>query len=165
MKSLQLTLLYLRADGKILMAMKKRGFGKDMYNGVGGKIDPGETIEHALVRECQEEIGATPIDYQKVGYLVFNEHHENVRKLMYIHVFIAAKWTGEIVETEEMRPQWFKENDIPYSKMWPADKLWLPSVLEGNMITGEFFLNQDNTVDKYDFRKVNNLPNSEGKPI
>ncbi|GAJ07377.1 unnamed protein product, partial [marine sediment metagenome] len=41
----------------ILLGMKKRGFGKDKYNGFGGKINPDETIEEAAVREVQEEIG------------------------------------------------------------------------------------------------------------
>ncbi|MCA9344586.1 8-oxo-dGTP diphosphatase [Candidatus Saccharibacteria bacterium] len=157
MKNLQLTLLYLCENDNILLAMKKRGFGRDMYNGVGGKVDPGETIEQAMVRECQEEIGATPTKYTKVGYLVFDEHHENVRKLMHIHVFIATDWTGDVVETEEMQPKWFNEKSIPFSKMWPADKLWLPSVLAGKQITGEFSLNEDNSVDKFDFREVANL--------
>ncbi len=47
------TLLFLRKNNHILLAMKKRGFGADRWNGVGGKLEPGETIEQALVRECQ----------------------------------------------------------------------------------------------------------------
>lgn len=154
MKSLDLTLLYLRKDGEILLAMKKRGFGKDMWNGVGGKIEPSETIEEALVRECQEEIGAVPTDYTKVGYLIFNEHHEGIRKLMHLHIYTATSWDDEIIESEEMKPQWFALDDIPYDKMWPADRIWLPIVLGGDKITGEFTLNSDNSVEKSSVTKV-----------
>lgn len=154
MKSLQLTLLYLRRGDQILLALKKRGFGKDKYNGIGGKVDPGESVEQALVRECQEEITVTVTDYQKVGYLVFEEHHEQELKKMHIHIFVSSVWEGNPTETEEMKPQWFNLFDIPYSKMWPADKLWLPTVLEGNKIRGHFVLSENEEVEDYHFDTV-----------
>ncbi|MEJ0073651.1 MAG: NUDIX domain-containing protein [Candidatus Saccharibacteria bacterium] len=61
------TLLLLRRNDEVLLAMKKRGFGAGRWNGVGGKLDPGETVEQALVRECQEEIGVTPTEYHRVA--------------------------------------------------------------------------------------------------
>jgi mutator protein MutT len=146
MKKLDLTLLYLRKDDHVLLAMKKRGFGKGKWNGVGGKIEPQETTEQALVRECQEEIGCTPTAYNKVGELVFNEHHDGERKLMNLHIYIASKWEGVISESEEMKPEWFDIHVIPYDLMWPADKEWLPMVLKGETIGGEFTLHSDNTV-------------------
>lgn len=154
MKSLDLTLLYLRKNDQILLAMKKRGFGKDMWNGVGGKIENNESIEQALLRECQEEIGAVPSEYEKVGYLIFNEHHEGARKLMHLHIYTSSEWENDIVETEEMRPQWFALSNIPYDNMWPADKIWLPEVLSGNKITGEFTLRSDNSVEISNVEKV-----------
>lgn len=146
MKSLDLTLLYLLKDDQILLAMKKRGFGKGHWNGVGGKIETGETIENALVRECLEEIGVTPNNSKKVGYLVFNEHHDGERKLMNIHVYVTGNWNGSITESEEMKPRWFAITEIPYDRMWPADIVWLPTILDGHKIRGEFTLNKDNTV-------------------
>ncbi|HET8669978.1 MAG TPA: NUDIX domain-containing protein, partial [Candidatus Saccharimonadales bacterium] len=47
-----------------LLAMKKRGFGINKWNGVGGKVDEDETIEQAAIRECQEEITVTPTTYR-----------------------------------------------------------------------------------------------------
>jgi NADH pyrophosphatase NudC (nudix superfamily) len=67
MTDINRTLLFLQKDDQILLAMKKRGFGSDRYNGVGGKLEPGETIEQALIRECQEEIEVTPLSYRKVA--------------------------------------------------------------------------------------------------
>lgn len=158
MKKVQLTLLYLLKGDEVLLAMKKRGFGTGNWNGVGGKVDVDETIDQALVRECQEEINVTPTEYQKVGYLVFNEHHESVRKLMQLHIYISNEWKGDITESEEMRPKWFNLSNTPYDQMWPADKIWLREVLAGKKIVGEFTLNEDTTVDKYDFKVVDELP-------
>ena len=52
------TLLFLFDCGnnRILLAMKKRGFGAGKFNGVGGKVVNGESIEEATVREAREEI-------------------------------------------------------------------------------------------------------------
>ncbi len=43
---------------------------------------------------------------------------------------IALLIAGEIVETEEMRPQWYEQDSIPYDKMWPDDEKWYPTMLE-----------------------------------
>ena len=56
MKKLQTTLLFLLKDKQILLAEKKRGFGVGKYNGIGGKLEPGETLTQTMIRETQEEI-------------------------------------------------------------------------------------------------------------
>jgi len=55
----RLTLLLLRSNGRILLGRKKRGFGAGKANGFGGKVEVGETIKEAAVREMQEESGVT----------------------------------------------------------------------------------------------------------
>lgn len=65
------TLMILRDGDKVLFGVKKRGFGKGKLVGVGGKVDKGETVEEAAVRETQEEIGVKVTEYQKVGELIF----------------------------------------------------------------------------------------------
>ena len=52
-----LTLVFLREDCRVLLGMKKRGFGAGKWNGFGGKIETGETITEAAVREVKEECG------------------------------------------------------------------------------------------------------------
>jgi mutator protein MutT len=136
------TLLFLLRDDEILLAMKKRGFGANRWNGVGGKVEPGETLEQACVRECQEEIGVTPSQLEKVAEhdFVFPDGMSD----MYVHAFISHTWEGNPVETEEMRPQWFKLSDIPYDNMWQDDKYWMPQVLEqGQKLRTVFTFDQD----------------------
>ena len=69
----QATLCFLinRQKEEILLAMKKRGFGKDLWNGVGGKVKPNESLLGAAARETQEEIKVKPISYRQVAVLDF----------------------------------------------------------------------------------------------
>jgi len=149
------TLLFLRQEGQILLAMKKRGFGVGKWNGVGGKADTDESAEQAAIRECQEEIGVTPLKPRLVGKIKFYEQNDPTFG-HYIHIFTATKWQGEPIETEEMRPEWFDIQDIPYGKMWVDDPLWLPLVLEGKKIQGTLTLDGD-TITFHDITVVASL--------
>jgi len=147
------TLLFLRRDGQILLAMKKRGFGVGKWNGAGGKVEAGETYEQAAVRECQEEVGVTPDVLYKVGELHFFDLPDVEH---YCHVYTTTDWEGEPRETEEMRPQWFSETDIPFDSMWPDDKLWMPLMLDDKLFKGTVTIEND-IVREQDIREVNSL--------
>ncbi|MBU0461032.1 MAG: DNA mismatch repair protein MutT, partial [Nanoarchaeota archaeon] len=55
-----------------------------------------------------------------------------------MHIYIVNHWEGDPVETEEMRPELFDIDKIPYDRMWEADQHWLPLVIAGHYVTGEF---------------------------
>lgn len=140
---LETTLCLLKKDNKILLAMKKRGFGEGKYNGVGGKIESGETPEEAMIRETEEEIAVTPINYEKVGFLEFDEYYKGKKGRVVFHLYIVNKWIGEPTESEEMNPKWFDIKDIPYDKMFPDDKYWLPLILDGKKIRAYFDFDEE----------------------
>ncbi len=139
------TLCFLVTERKILLGMKKTGFGQGKYNGFGGKIQQGETVRHATVRELEEESGIKVKEEQLelVGTLDFifpaspQLRHD-------VHIFLARIWQGQPVETEEMKPQWFLFSDIPYGEMWQDDLYWLPKVLAGEKITGTVLFADNN---------------------
>ena len=54
-----LTLVLLREANRVLLGMKKRGFGVGKWNGFGGKLEQGETVLEAAAREVREECGFT----------------------------------------------------------------------------------------------------------
>ena len=154
MKQKELTLLFLLKEDEILLAMKKRGFGKGKWNGIGGKVEDGESIEEALIRECQEEISVTPIDSKKVANLLFDEIHEHERKMMHVNVFTSRQWHGEPTESEEMKPRWFKQSQIPYDKCWSDDKYWLPQILLGRLIVASFIMSDTSQVLRHTINTV-----------
>ena len=133
------TLLILRRDDEVLLAMKKRGFGVGKWNGVGGKLEPGETVEQALLRECREEIDVVPMNYWLVAEHDFVQDAETDDPWhMYVYAYICDEWERDPIETEEMRPEWFNIKDIPYADMWQDDEYWLPQVLAGKKVVSKF---------------------------
>ncbi len=152
------TLLFLRDGDHILLAMKKRGFGSGYWNGIGGKIDQGESIEQALVRECQEEINVTPTTWQKIAEHDFLMDTDSQPWHMFVHAYVTDEWQGSPVETEEMAPKWFHRDSIPYDKMWQDDLYWIPHVLDGKKIAGFFTFDQANNLLTHDVRHVTILP-------
>ncbi len=154
MNNKTLSLLFLRKDGQVLLAMKKRGFGEGRWNGVGGKVEEGESVEQAMIRETQEEIGITPTTYQKVADIRFDEFFKGEPTLMHVHIFTASEWTGEPTESEEMAPKWFEESEVPYEHMWADDPYWLPQVLEGKKISADFKLDEHDAIIAHDVNEV-----------
>ncbi len=135
------TLLFLRdkENERILLAMKKRGFGEGKLNGVGGKVQEGETILEAALRETEEEIGVSvPEEHaRQVGRLHFHftEHPEWEFDC---HVFMTETWEGEPAESEEMAPEWHDIAALPFERMWVDDKHWLPTALAGEYVDAHF---------------------------
>ena len=152
-----MTLLMVVKDGRILLPQKKRGFGQGLYNGMGGKVEPGETVEQALVRECQEEIGITPLNYEKFGINHFDILHKGERSHLVVHVFIATDYIGEPQESDEMKPFWFTLDQIPFEKMWEDDPYWLPRILKGEKLECFFVFDDNNKMCSHNVKKVTTL--------
>jgi 8-oxo-dGTP diphosphatase/2-hydroxy-dATP diphosphatase len=125
-----LTLVLPRREGEVLLGMKKRGFGCGRWNGFGGKVEAGETVEQAAVREVREECGLEVLveDLRPAGTIHFEFVGEPVQ--LEVHVFQTAEFQGTVVETEEMAPRWWPELELPFHLMWPDDEYWFPLLLE-----------------------------------
>lgn len=143
MKQMETTLLLLRKEEEILLAMKKRGFGAGKYNGVGGKLEEGETPEMAMIREAKEEINVIPTKYEKVGIVEFLEYVKGELVNLRFHLYSAVEWEGNPSESEEMKPIWFSIHEIPYENMFPDDKYWMPFILERKKIKAFFEFDEE----------------------
>ncbi|WP_371375923.1 8-oxo-dGTP diphosphatase [Sporomusa aerivorans] len=134
-----------RPAERILLGMKKTGFGRGKYNGFGGKIEDGETPVTAAVRELKEECGliVREEDLEDMGELMF-VFPENPELDHDVHLYIVRSWKGQPKETPEMKPEWFAVTEIPYKEMWADDSYWLPAVLKGKRVKGEVVFSADN---------------------
>jgi len=147
------TLCYLirgNPPSEILLGLKKAGFGEGKYGGLGGKIEAGETVTMAAVRELQEEAGVQVFekDLQPMGLMTFL-FPARPDWSQVVHVSLVTKWDGDPVESTEMIPAWFAIDDIPFQRMWQDVCHWLPRVLAGERVRASFTFKEDNeTVDE-----------------
>lgn len=139
-----LTLVLVRQADRLLLGRKKRGFGQGKWNGFGGKVEPGETIEQAAKREFSEETGAEVGDLRSCGHLTFT--FANGWPEMDVHVFATERINGRLSETEEMLPHWFNINALPFKEMWADNVHWLPLYLAGKRFAGSFHYLDDKTI-------------------
>ena len=139
-----LTLCIIHQHPQVLLGMKKRGFGAGRWNGFGGKVSPGEAIEDAAKRELHEEAGIKIGDLHKVGILEFE--FQGNPEILEVHIFRVEHFSGKPTESEEMKPQWFHVDEIPFDIMWPDDKHWFPLFLNGKKFTGKFLFGDGDVI-------------------
>ena len=149
------TLVLVHDHPRVLLGMKKRGFGEGKWNGFGGKVQEGESIEQAARREFQEETKADVEDLEKLGVLRFEFQNGDPTKEM--HVFIARTLIGEAAESDEMRPQWFEMDQIPFKEMWEDDLYWMPLFLQGKKFKGTFGFDSDFKMVKNELQEVTEI--------
>lgn len=131
-----LTLCLIHDDERVLLGMKKRGFGAGRWNGFGGKLMEGESIEEAARREVEEEAGVLVRNLEKRGIIEFE--FDGNPEILEVHIFRSFSFDGDPQESDEMRPAWFAHEDIPFDEMWPDDRHWVPMFLEGRKFKGKF---------------------------
>ncbi|MFA6919139.1 MAG: 8-oxo-dGTP diphosphatase, partial [Patescibacteria group bacterium] len=141
---------------EICLAMKKRGFGMNRWNGVGGKVEKDETMDSAAEREAQEEIGVEIKQTNKVAELSFYFPH-NPTWNQKVHVYFSEVWGGEPEESEEMKPQWFKAENLPFEHMWPDDEFWVPEVLSGKLVKATFVFGEGDVIQSKNVKIVDSL--------
>lgn len=138
------TLVFVTENARVLLMHKKRGLGAGKINAPGGRLEPGETPEAGAIREVQEELCVTPLGLMKHGELSF-QFVDGYS--IFVHVFLANRYTGTPAETEEARPRWTLLDEVPYEAMWQDDALWVPLLLSRAYFSGKFLFDGERMLD------------------
>ncbi|WP_427017112.1 8-oxo-dGTP diphosphatase [Pseudarthrobacter sp. P1] len=149
MNAAAVTLCFLlRSDGAgdhVLLGLKKTGFGMGKIVGVGGHVEPGESVLEAICREVAEEIHVqvVPADLHPAGTVdfVFPARPEWD---MATTVFTTRSWQGEPRESDEILPEWHPVAVLPVDRMWADAEHWLPPMLAGRQVAATIVLADDN---------------------
>lgn len=104
-------------------AHKARGL---LWEFVGGKVEPGETRESALIRECREELGVT-VSVGDVFMEVCHEYPDITVRLILFHATIAQ---GVLQKLEHNDIRWITSKEIPQYDFCPADEDILKKIRE-----------------------------------
>ncbi|MDP3725022.1 MAG: hypothetical protein Q8R20_00955, partial [Nanoarchaeota archaeon] len=91
-----------------------------------------------------EEAGIKAHALQKHGIIEFE--FQGNPEILEVHIFRGKEFDGEPRETEEMKPEWFHVDELPYDSMWPDDRHWMPLFLEGKKFTGTFLFGENDII-------------------
>ena len=112
-------------DGRVLLTRRPKGKPMaGLWEFPGGKVDPGETPEAALIRELSEELG---IDVKQacLAPLTFASHsYETFHLLM--PLFVCRRWHGEVTAREGQELAWVRSQKLASYAMPPADLPLIP---------------------------------------
>jgi 8-oxo-dGTP diphosphatase len=109
------------ADGRVLLA--RRPEGKPMaglWEFPGGKVDPGETPETALIRELAEELGIDVAASCLAPFTFASHAYPEFHLLM--PLYVCRKWSGILVPREGQSLAWVRPARLADYPMPPADK-------------------------------------------
>ena len=104
-------------------AHKARGL---LWEFVGGKVEPGETRESALIRECKEELGVTVVP----GDVFMEVTHEYPDLTVHLILYNTVIIEGKIQLIEHNDARWLTAEEIPNYSFCPADKEILEQIIK-----------------------------------
>ena len=117
------------ADGRVLITQRPEGKPMaGLWEFPGGKLEPGETPEEALIRELQEELG---IDTESscLAPLTFASHaYEDFHLLM--PLYVCRKWDGFVTSREGQALKWVAARQLRDYPMPPADAPLIASLID-----------------------------------
>lgn len=142
------TLCYLKVDGKTLMIhriKKKDDMHQGKWNGLGGKLSPGESPEECVIREVREESGLTIITPLLKGILTFPAFAND--EDWYAFVFVAHEFAGRLIDSEEGILQWIADEELLNLDLWEGDRIFIPWLDRPGFFSGKFIYRQGRLIE------------------
>jgi 8-oxo-dGTP diphosphatase len=132
------TLCYIKQNGCTLMVFRNRKVNdihEGKWNGLGGKLEAGETPEECVIREVLEESGLHIRNPKYCGLLLFTNFKGND---WYVFVFTAREFSGELIDSPEGELGWIQDEKLLDLNLWESDQIFFPWINEKKFFSAKF---------------------------
>ena len=133
------TLCYIN-DGKRTLMLHRIKKENDMHegkwNGLGGKLEQGESPEECVVREVHEESGLTIKNPTLRGIMTFPKFDDIDDWLVFLYT--ANQFSGELIESDEGNLKWINNDKILNLNLWDGDKIYLDWLKQDKFFSAKF---------------------------
>lgn len=133
------TLCYVKHQNQTLMihrVKKANDIHEGKWNGLGGKLEQGESPEQCVIREVFEEAGLQIAHPRFHGLLVFAGFKQDD---WYVWVYTADQFSGELLAvTNEGNLMWVADDQLSGLNLWPSDLIFLPWINTGRIFSARF---------------------------
>ncbi len=142
------TLAYILSPDKKKVLLVHRTFKDDdenlgKYNGIGGKLERGESVKEGMAREIREETGLVATEMRLAGTIIWNDFGPK-REDWLAFVFVVEAFEGEPYEcSDEGKLSWVDIDKLNTLPMWKGDRLFLPLVFRENTTPFHCFMRYD----------------------
>ena len=144
------TLCYIKHNNKTLMLhriKKENDMHEGKWNGLGGKLEPGETPEECIIREVKEESGLTIHNPKLKGILTFPQF-DGIDDWM-AFLFIATEFNGQLINSPEGHLEWIDNNEVCNLNLWEGDRIFLKWLEGDQFFSGKFIYKNKKLVDHH----------------
>lgn len=149
------TLCYVQTAHKTLMVhrvKKHNDMHQGKWNGLGGKLEAGESPEECAVREVWEESGLRCRHPRLRGIITFPAF-DGIDD-WYTFLFTLHEFEGELIDSPEGNLAWVDNDRLLSLNLWPGDRIFLPWLFEDRFFSAKFVYEQGefvrHTVTFYD---------------
>lgn len=135
------TLCYVidRKKGATLMIhriKKENDFHEGKWNGLGGKLEQGESPEECVIREVKEESGLVINSPKLHGFITFPLF--DGKEDWYVFIFTADDFTGNLIDSNEGKLEWIQDEKIKNLNLWDGDVIFLEWLKNDDFFSAKF---------------------------
>ncbi|MCB9151780.1 MAG: 8-oxo-dGTP diphosphatase [Caldilineaceae bacterium] len=133
------TLCYVKSNKQTLMLhriKKANDMHAGKWNGLGGKLHPGETPEACAIREIYEESGLRVTNPRLHGIITFPAFSQN--EDWYCFLFTATEFTGSLIDSPEGVLAWVDDDKLLGLNLWPGDRIFIPWLANEAFFSAKF---------------------------
>jgi len=142
------TLCYIRSNDHTLMmhrVKKVDDMHADKWNGLGGKLEPGETPEECAIREIWEEAGLRVVNPKLRGIITFPGFSKD--EDWYTFLFVVDDFQGALIDSPEGVLKWIPDDQVFDLNLWEGDRIFIPWLDKTAFFSAKFVYKEGKLLD------------------